>query len=91
MATSYKVFVHLYAGDGLLVAQHDAVPVNELRPTQSWQTGEEIVDRHGLWVPKGVTGPLRLIVGLYDAETGTRLAMTGGLDHADIGMVEVGP
>jgi hypothetical protein len=91
LTRSYKVFVHLYAEDGRLVAQHDAIPVNELRPTQSWQPGEEIVDRHGLWVPEGVTGPLRLVVGLYDAETGTRLTVTDGLDHADVGMVEVGP
>ncbi len=91
LARSYKVFVHLYAGDGRLVAQHDAIPANELRPTQSWQPGEAIADRHGLWVPEGVIGPLRLAVGLYDAETGTRLAAADGLDHADIGMVEVTP
>jgi hypothetical protein len=91
LARSYKVFVHLYTADGQLVAQHDAVPVNELRPTQSWQPGQEIVDHHGLWVPKEVTGPLRLAVGLYDSETGTRLTVTNGADHADIGMVEVVP
>ena len=88
---SYKVFVHLYTADGRLVAQHDAVPVNELRPTQSWQPGEEIVDRHGLWVPKDVAGPLRLVVGIYDSEAGTRLTVTDGADHADIGAVEVVP
>jgi hypothetical protein len=91
LARNYKVFVHLYAADGQLVAQHDAIPVNELRPTQSWQPGEEIVDHHGLWVPKDVTGPLRLVVGLYDSETGDRLTVTDGSDHADIGMVEVTP
>jgi hypothetical protein len=91
LAQSYKVFVHLYTADGRLVAQHDAVPVNELRPTQSWQPGQEIVDHHGLWVPKDVAGPLRLVVGLYDSETGTRLTVTDGADHADIGIVEVVP
>lgn len=91
LAQSYKVFVHLYTADGRLVAQHDAVPVNELRPTQSWQPGQEIVDHHGLWVPKDVAGPLRLVVGLYDSETGTRLTVTDGSDHADIGTVEVAP
>jgi hypothetical protein len=91
LARSYKVFVHLYAADGRLVAQHDAVPVNELRPTESWQPEQEIVDRHGLWVPKDMTGPLRLVVGLYDPETGARLTVTDGADHADIGIVEVVP
>jgi hypothetical protein len=88
---SYKVFVHLYTMDGRLVAQHDAVPVNELRPTQSWLPGEPIVDHHGLWVPEGVTGTLRLVVGLYDSETGTRLTVTEGVDHADLGTVEIAP
>lgn len=91
LVRSYKVFVHLYAEDGQLVAQHDAVPVNELRPTQSWLPGEEIVDRHGLWVPQDARGPLRLVVGLYDAERGTRLTLTDGSDHADIGTVEIVP
>jgi len=89
LTRNYKVFVHLYTADGRLVAQHDAVPVNELRPTQSWQAGEEIVDRHGLWVQEGVSGPLRLVVGLYDSETGTRLTLADGADHADLGSVEI--
>jgi mannosyltransferase len=88
---NYKVFVHLYTADGQLVAQHDAIPVDELRPTQSWQPGQEIIDRHGLLVPKDALGPLRLVVGLYEPETGTRLTVTDGADHADIGIVEVVP
>jgi uncharacterized membrane protein len=86
---SYKVFVHLYAADGRLVAQHDSVPVNELRPTWSWAPGEQIVDRHGLWVPEGISERLRLVVGLYDPETSVRLMLADGSDHAQIGMVEI--
>jgi hypothetical protein len=86
---SYKVFVHLYAEDGRLVSQHDAVPVNELRPTWSWEPGEEVVDHHGLWVPEGMSGSLRLVVGLYDPETQTRLRLADGSDHAQVGTVEV--
>ncbi len=86
---NYKVFVHLYTEDGRLVAQHDAVPVNELRPTWDWEPGEEVVDRHGLWVPAGVTGPLRLVVGLYDPEDGTRLTLPDGSDHAEISVLEL--
>ena len=91
LARNYKVFVHLYAADGRLVAQHDALPVNELRPTLGWQPGEQIVDQHGLWVPKDATGPLRLVVGLYDSETGDRLTVANGADHAEVGTVEVVP
>jgi hypothetical protein len=86
---SYKVFVHLYAADGRLVAQHDAVPVNELRPTWSWAPGEPIIDHHGLWVPEGISEPLCLVVGLYDPETNVRLTLANGADHAQIGTVEI--
>lgn len=89
IAQSYKVFVHLYTMDGRLVAQHDSVPVNELRPTWSWQPGEEIIDNHGLWVPADISEPLHLVVGLYDPESSTRLTLLDGSDHADVGIVEV--
>jgi len=88
---SYKVFVHLYTMDGRMVAQHDSLPVNELRPTWSWQPGERIVDNHGLWLPADTSGPLRLVVGLYDPESDTRLTLADGSDHASIGVVEVVP
>jgi len=88
---SYKVFVHLYSVDGRLVTQHDSIPVNELRPTWSWQPGEQIPDHHGLWLPDGIAEPLRLVVGLYDPETSDRLTVADGSDHAEIGIVRVGP
>jgi len=88
---NYKVFVHLYAQDGYLVAQHDSVPMNELRPTWSWQPGEPVIDNHGLWVPAGVSEPLRLVVGLYDPQSNTRLTLADGSDHAEIGIVQVVP
>lgn len=84
----YKVFVHLYAADGRLVAQHDAIPVNELRPMPSWSPGERIIDRHGLWVSKDVEGPLRLAVGIYDPETGTRLQLEDGQDTVTLGVID---
>jgi mannosyltransferase len=88
---NYKVFVHLYSADGRLVAQHDAVPVNDLRPTSSWRPGEMITDNHGLWLPAGMAGPLRLVVGIYDPVDGKRLMLSDGSDYAEIGTVQVGP
>jgi len=89
VSKNYKVFVHLYSAEGRLIAQHDAVPQNELRPTWSWQPGERIVDNHGLWVPEDVSAPLRLAVGLYDPETNSRLTSPDGADHAEVGIVQV--
>ena len=86
---SYKVFVHLYTMEGGMVAQHDAVPANGLRPTWSWQPEERIIDNHGLWVPADTSGPLRLVVGLYDPESNTRLVLPDGSDHASVGIVEI--
>jgi len=88
---NYKVFVHLYTVEGYLITQHDSIPVNELRPTSSWAVGEQIVDNHGLWVPAGVSGPLRLVVGLYDPVHHTRLTLPDGSDHATISTVEILP
>lgn len=49
--TDYKVFVHALAPDGQLVAQHDAMPLNDLRPMTQWRAGEPVYDPHGLALP----------------------------------------
>lgn len=71
--THYKVFVHLYAPDGTLAAQHDGEPGGDLAPTTIWQPGEGVIDRHGLLIPSDLLpGTYQLVVGLYQ-ETGERL------------------
>ena len=76
-----NVFVHLYAPDGRLVAQHDAIhdamPMDELRPTSTWRSGEEISDHHGLSLVLDVPASLQLAVGLYDPASGERLRLNG--------------
>lgn len=66
---SYTAFVHLLDGAGNLIAQHDGIPVEGTRPTTTWATGEQLLDRHSLVVPERAAGPLTLIAGLYDTET----------------------
>lgn len=86
-----RVFVHAYARDGTLVAQHDGFPAADGRPPKTWAAGDVVDDRHGLWVPPGTPpGPLRLVVGLYDPKTGERWREAGGEDAVEIGVVEVG-
>ncbi len=87
--TNARVFVHAYGPDGQLVAQHDGYPVADRRPPKTWRPGEVIEDRHGLWIPPGTAGPLRLVVGLYDPATGRRWTLADGSDGVTIGEVEV--
>lgn len=60
---SYKIFVHALAADGHLVAGHDAMPLNDLRPMTTLPAGEDVQDNHGLASPMDFRGPLRLIAG----------------------------
>ena len=68
------MFVHLLGPDGRLVTQHDGLPVNGTRPTDTWLPGERLVDPVALEIPANLpTGTYRVEVGLYDATTGERL------------------
>ncbi len=84
-----KVFVHLVSADGQLVAQHDARPAGEDRPTQTLAPGEVIVDRHGVGLPAAARGRLEIRVGLYNAITGDRLLLDDGADFVTLGSIEV--
>lgn len=87
--TRYKVFLQLLDADSQIVAQRDAEPVGESRPTNTWQPGETIVDRHGLLVPPGTPpGTYRLITGLYDRANGRRVSTSEG-DAIELGTVQV--
>jgi hypothetical protein len=85
-----RVFVHAYAPDGRLVAQHDGFPVADTRPPKTWAAGETIEDRHGLWIPPDAVGPLRLVIGLYDPASGERWLLADGADGLGLGEVVVG-
>jgi 4-amino-4-deoxy-L-arabinose transferase-like glycosyltransferase len=71
-SASYKVFTHVYNAQHAVVGQHDSLPAGNA-PTSSWLTGEYIVDPHVLPIDPAASGPLRLGVGLYHAETLQRL------------------
>lgn len=63
---AYKVFVHLLAPDGTLLAQSDAAPAQWTRPTTGWLPGEFITDPHTLILPPDAPpGPYTIAVGLY--------------------------
>jgi hypothetical protein len=75
--TNYRVYVHLLAPDGRIVAQSDAVPAGWTRPTPGWAPGEYVVDSHTLTLPDGLAaGEYALAVGFYDLATGDRPTAT---------------
>ena len=78
MDVSYTAFVHLLDPAGKVIGQVDHVPGDGAFPTTGWLPGEVIADEYHLAVPVpsgGAGGQLRLEAGLYDAQTGQRLAV----------------
>lgn len=65
----WQVFVHLLDPGGALIGQADGPMGEGLAPTDAWQAGDRIVDRHRL--PSGVH-PTAFRVGLYDLSSGER-------------------
>lgn len=86
----YKVFMQLLDFHDQVIAQRDAEPVGDSRPTTTWTPGEIITDNHGVLIPPGTPpGDYRRIIGLYDAETGVRLRLADGRDHFALPSVRV--
>ncbi|MBN1815606.1 MAG: glycosyltransferase family 39 protein [Anaerolineae bacterium] len=98
METSYKVFVHVYDGEGNIVAQRDWLPGLGVKPTVEWKAGEVVADRHIVPVDEGVVaGEYTVAVGLYNEGNGERLAAFGpdgerlDQDRIFLGQVEIRP
>lgn len=89
VTTDYQVFVHLLNSADEKLAQRDGQPVQWLRPTSTWQPGEELIDRYGLLLPDDIpAGRYTIAVGVYDPITGQRLPISAGpRDYA----IELGP
>jgi hypothetical protein len=86
----WKVFTHLLDGASQVVAQRDAEPADNLRPTTSWKPGERIEDNYGITVPPSLpAGSYTLEIGMYAGEK--RSAFNGELDHLVLGQIEVRP
>jgi hypothetical protein len=80
----------LLDGASLVVAQRDAEPSDNLRPTTSWRRGERIEDNYGILVPADLpAGSYTLEIGMYSGERRTRF--NGHGDHLVLGEVQVQP
>jgi hypothetical protein len=74
LARDYTVFVHLLDETGTIVGQGDGPPLRDDYPTSYWGAGENLVDTHAIRMRPGIQpGTHRIIVGLYDPDTGYRL------------------
>lgn len=80
----YRVTVQMLDGRNQVLAQRDAEPVGDARPTTTWTPGESLADRYGLFIPFGTPpGPARVLVALYRPEDGTRLEVEGEGSRGD--------
>ncbi|MBN1886541.1 MAG: hypothetical protein JW850_01070 [Thermoflexales bacterium] len=73
MGRDYTVFVHLVDAQGAIVAQHDAMPLENAYPTSWWAAGEVVVDTVTLALEAVPPGDYHLVLGVYDGATGARL------------------
>lgn len=70
----YTVFIQLLDPQNRIIAQVDTQPLAGLYPTSRWQAGDIISDRFFLAVAApDLAADNRLVTGMYDLATGTRL------------------
>ncbi len=73
---SYKVFAHVTGGGdgGQTLAQADSEPACGEFPTQNWEAGDSVIDRHAIFLPADMSpGTYSLEVGLYEPRTNLRM------------------
>ena len=79
MERNYSVFVHLLDENELVLASQDTFPGQGTCPTRLWRAGEAIADVYTIVVPATAFTPssAQLEVGLYEFDSGKRLAVYG--------------
>ena len=70
IAPPLKIFIHLTAPDGRIVAQWDGLDVN----LGTLEVGDGFIQRHRIDLPADLPlGPYRISLGVYHSDTGARL------------------
>jgi hypothetical protein len=81
-AEPLRIFVHLTDASGTILTQSDVLGV----PAEQWREGELLIQTHDLVLaPDAPSGPYTVSLGIYDPDTGIRLA-TGETDHLDVAL-----
>ena len=93
--TSYTVFLQVIDEQGTKVGQIDRLPCGGTCLTTDWHPGDLVGGRYELAVDDSApSGRFRVIAGMYDLDTGTRLPVLDGsgqstADHLLLGTVLV--
>lgn len=90
LAQRYKVTVQVLDSRNNVIAQRDSEPVGGSLPTDQWPVGATVMDNHGVFIPLGTPpGAYRVIVALYDQNSGERLRLPDNNDYFLLGEVQV--
>ncbi len=74
LTADYTVFVHVVDDNGKMIGQWDQMPQEGNAPTSSWTVNRLVVDDYLVPITLDLAAkPYRVLVGLYDAQTGARL------------------
>ncbi len=85
------VFVHLVDAAGRTIAQTDVQPTGGFHPTSAWTPGQRLKDSYAPTIPEdAAAGPVRIVVGLYDASTGERLEVLDAAGNPAGNQAEIG-
>jgi hypothetical protein len=77
ITSDYTTFLHLRNEANEIAGQKDSRPASGQYPTSLWSAGEVIIDEIVLPLDQVSSGRYRLVVGLYELETGNRLTVEG--------------
>ncbi len=86
---NYTVFAQLLDSDQNLAASFDRPPLDGAYPTSTWLPGRTIIDRRYIPITGVRPGSYRLIVGLYDTQTGQRLITATGANFVELTTIEI--
>ncbi len=92
MARNWSVFIHLSDPNDIVVAQRDTYPGVGLLATSDLPVGRAWVDHYVIPIPETAYAPdeTRLLVGLYDYETGERMTIIGeGSNALELATIEI--
>jgi uncharacterized membrane protein len=86
-STPLKAFMHLVDATGQIVTQDDHYPQDGRISSTTWAEGNIYRDVFALHTDGLAQGSYALYIGLYNVQTGERVALTGGQDSFNVGSI----